>query len=233
MSVGSGLSAKMVSGRHAKPGGGLSGEVFDTRQDVARVFALLAAITVQEFTNPIAASVNAIKAAAASVAAPVTYAFADFDGALASAPSTQPRNLSVTVAGATPADAPATVTFTGLYRGKPQTETINAPQTATTASTTKPFDVDAAGLAALVVSAPAADGTGATLAFGIGTGLGVGAKPRTRAGGVTIVREIVDGVVVTDGVLTATGLYTPNTAPDGAHDYAIYIEFDAAAEITS
>lgn len=202
--------------------GGLSGEVKDLRADLDVELGKLVPITNDEYTNAATAVTNAIKTAIASVAAPVTYSGAQLNGAVGANALPIPRNITVTTAGVTPADAPATATINGLYRGKVQTETITVSQTAATAVGVKPFSK----VTSIVL--PAADGTAATLAFGFGAGLGLSHIPKVRAGGVRPVQETMDGTAPTAGAITANGLYTPNTAPDGVHDYNVMYEFDPA-----
>lgn len=208
-------------------GGGLSGEIADLRKDLKTILNRLAPIGVSEFTNPATASTTAIKTAAATVASVQSFSGATLNGSTGAnaMPGGIARNVSITTAGVTPADVPATATITGLYLGKAQTETINVGQTATTVFGTKPFDK------VTQIDLPAADGTAATLAFGFGPALGVGLPVKSRASGVVIIREVVDGALVTTGALTSNNLYTPATAPDGAHDYAVYYEFDPASTL--
>jgi hypothetical protein len=181
-------------------------------------------------TMSIGVAAAQLKAATATVASAVTLAAADlFQGMLS---TDAPRALVFTVAGTTPADAPATATVVGKdANGGTHTEVVTLPQTATTA-TTKYFWSYIAS-----VAYPAADGTGATVAIGISAAVGLKKKAKTRAGLTGCIREIAGGSVVTNGVLTApstTGLpngnYAPNATFDGATDFAIYYEFDATAK---
>jgi hypothetical protein len=206
---------------------GLEGEVADLREDVRTSFLAMAAITVEEFVNPVAASPNAIKLAIASVAAIVSYSGAQLDGAVGGAVMSPPRNLTITTAGGTAADAPATATITGVdVNGAVISETITVAQTATIALGVKAF------AKVTKIDLPAADGTGATLAFGFGSVIGLGKKIKSRAGLAFVLKEAANGAVVTNGtiVAAATGLpngtYAPNTIPDGAKTYAIFYEYD-------
>jgi hypothetical protein len=201
--------------------GGIAAEVLDLRRDVGTAMGSMAAIAVDEFTNPAAAGAADLEAATATTVAPrtVTTFLAPGIAKLAAFP----RNITLTTAGATPADAPATAVVTGTYRGKAQTETITVAQTATIATGVEPFSTITS------VAYAAADGTGATVSIGVGAGLGTGEVPKSRAGLVSPIREIEVGVAVTTGVLTAVGLYTPAIAPDGIRDYAIYYEYDPTA----
>lgn len=219
MTTGSGLFSNMRAYKpHLVEGkGGVAGEVDDLRQDVLVTLTPMAAITVEEFTNPAAGAVDSLEAATATTVAPRTVTV--FEAAGLAALAAHPRNVTITTGGTTPADAPATAVVTGTYKGAAQTETLVVPQTAATVTGTKPFD----GL--ISVAYAAADGTDATNSIGIGGGLGVKAVPKARGGGVNLVREIAVGALVTNGVLTAERLYTPNAAPNGTNDYAVYYEY--------
>lgn len=197
---------------HAK--GGMSGEVVDVRNDIAAVFKPLVSVTVEEYSYPAPAVSTAIMGATASSTSAQHYPFNGASGIVLS----PPRNLTVVVSGSgTPANAPATVTFNGIdAQGNKISETITGVSGgAATYTGTKCF--------ARVVSAdaPAGAGTAASFTFGTGVVIGLSQTPKMRARQALplIRREIFDGSVVTNGVLTlpATnppfGAYTPNTAP--------------------
>lgn len=230
MTVGSGLfGTQRAATPHLVQGkGGVAGEVADLRADVARVLAPMANIVVEELTNVPAAAANGIKLAIATVAATVTYSGAQLDGAVGGGTMSPPRNITVTTAGSTPADAPATATINGVdVNGDVISETITVAQTATIANGVKAF----AKVTSIVL--PVADGTDATLAFGFGLVAGLSKKLKARAGNNSLIREIAAGSVVTNGtiVAAATGLpngtYSPNSAFNNTNDYAIYYEADA------
>jgi hypothetical protein len=145
-----------------------------------------------------------------------------------------PRQLVFTTSGTTPADAPANVVIHGLdVNGNAIKETLTLAQTATTATSVNCYS----SITSLVY--PAADGTGAKLAIGIAAPIGLTKKIMSRAGLVSLIREISSGSVVTNGVVTApssagpNGSYTPNTPADGVTDYAIYYEYDATLDVDS
>jgi hypothetical protein len=200
--------------------------VVSDRSAVAKTLSNRAPLDVVEWTDPAAATTNSIKTALATVAAPASYSGAALNGAIGAGAISPPRNLTVTTAGATASDAPATVTFTGIdVDGNALTETFNVSQSAATASGSKCF------AAVTQIDLPAADGTGATLAFGTGTAIGFPVKTETRCGGAAVTSELVDGArPATAGTYTKAatalpyGSYTPNTAADGAHDYTVYFE---------
>lgn len=227
---GSGILSKSKAAKAhlAQVTGGTAAEITDLRNDAMRALAPLAAMTVEEFTDVVAASTTAIKTAAATVAAATTYSGAALNGSVGVGLMNPPRQIVITTAGATPADAPATATITGVdVLGKTISETVNVAQTATTATSTKCF------AKVTSITLPAADGVGATLAFGTGTALGLSLPAKSRAGLVALIAEVVAGAKVTTGTMAAPaaagpyGAYTPATAPNGTNDYAIYYEYDA------
>lgn len=208
----------------------MSKELRDLRDDVARALQGAAFMTVVEYTNPAAASTNAILLAKATVTQAVTYSAAagTLDGAIGGGVIPFGRNITVTVATGTTADAPASLVVTGVGRDgvTVRTETISVPQTATTAAGNKIF------YKVTSLAFTAGDGTTTTVAVGFGNLLGLPYVPTARAGiaAPPIIKEIAAGSVVTNGVLSATyNSYAPNTAPNGTNDYAIYYEADATA----
>lgn len=230
MTTGSGLfSNKRAHKPHLVEGkGGVAGEVDDLRQDVLSVMAPMAALAIEEFTNPAAADAAGLEAATATqiTARTVTSFLAAGIAALAAFP----RTISFTTAGSTPADAPATALITGTdVNDDPQTETVNVPQTATTAYSVKCFKTVTS------IAYAAGDGPDATVSIGFGPTLGLGKKVKSRAGLVNVVQEIAVGAKVTNGVFVAAvtsppnGSYSPNTAPNGTNDYALIYEFDPTA----
>lgn len=227
MSNGSGLftNQRPQKAHLMQGGGGIAGEVADLRDDVAKTLKPLAAITVDEFTNPGTSTSNNLKAATATVASPVTLAKSDLLSGGLSILAAAPRNLIFTTAGGTAADAPATATITGKGpNGEAQTETVNLAQTAAAATGVKLWtDITS-------IAYPAADGTGATIAIGVGKAMYLSKMPKARAGLAKAFLEIVAGAVVTNGVFDATNQsYTPNTAQEGSNDYAVYYEYDPTA----
>jgi len=222
MSGGSGLfkNKKFQTPHLAQGGHGVSEEVKNLRADLLAEFAPLAALTVEEFTNPATGGAADLLVATATTVAVQSYLPAGLIAGGLAKLAAFPRNLTFTTAGSTPSDAPANVVVTGTYRGKTQTETINLAQTATIATGLKPFST----ITSIVYAA--GDGTGATVSIGIGAGVGVASVPKSRAGLAALIREISAGSLVTNGALTAAGLYTPNSAPNGSTSYAIYYEYD-------
>lgn len=223
------LGSGIMSGPHAqKPHllqgqGGVASEIADLRADIKLDFLANAAIAVEEFIDLPAAGAALISTAAATTVAPRSPVLL----ALA-ANISPPRNITVTTAGGTPADAPATALVTGKdINGNTITETLTIAQTATIASGAKAFAKVTSILEA------AGDGTGATLAYGIGTLVGLAKPIKSRAGRLAVLQEVAVGSVVTNGTFAATtvgvpnGTYAPNTAANGTNDYALYYEYDA------
>lgn len=221
---GSGLFSNAAPGKqHLVQGqGGLAGEINDVRSDVKKALTPLAAITVQEYTNPGATGAATVKAATATVTSIVTLLPTDLLAPGLAVLAGSPRNLLFTTAGSTASDAPANVVINGTDQfGKVQSETLVLSQTAAVATGLKAFKT----VTSIVY--PAADGTGATIAIGVGKAMALPHVAKARAGLAAIVKEVVAGAVVTNGVLDATNsTYTPSTGQDGANDYAIYYEYD-------
>lgn len=168
MSNGSGLFGDQgpMKPHLVRGSGGVAGEISDLRGDIGRTVAPMAAITVDEFTNPAqlaATAVDAVLVATATVAAPVAVLAAGMIAAGLARLSVWPRPLVFTTAGVTEADAPATVLVTGTDPyGAAQTETLALAQTAADATTVKAWG------SVTRVDYPAADGTDATVAIGLG-----------------------------------------------------------------
>lgn len=207
-----------------------SKEVGDLRLDVARTLAPVRATTLEEYTAPAADAVNSVMTIAAGIisalVAQVVHA-AQFNGALG-AHLVFPRQFSITTAGATPAESPATAIVKGKdVRGRVLLETVALGQIAGTDTSSNFF------LEILDVTLPAGTGAGATFVFGHGEPLGLTHPPLARAGSVDLLweKESTLGVVTTGAITDATtdppyGAYTPSTPTDGAEGYAIEYEYD-------
>lgn len=222
MAVGSGLMDKLKAD---VPHVGANHAVGDLRKDVEAALAPLAAIAVQEFTNPVASAAAGLLAATATTVAVQTYVPSQLVAGGIAALLAYPRNVTFTTAGVTPADAPATATIVGTdINDMPQTETVNIAQTATIASGVKAFKTIKS------ITYAAGDGTAATVSIGFGAVFGLHRKPKSRAGLLAAIKEIAVGAVVTTGTLNATNnTYAPATAPDAANDYCVYYEYDPNA----
>lgn len=187
---------------------GMAGEGADLRNDIKRTFAGMAAITVEEFTNALASAANNMMAATASSASVVTLlpATVGATGKLTKATITNlatiPRQLQFTTAGSTPAHQPDTCTVYGKdERGKEQVEVVTLKQTADSTLTTFFWS----NVEKIVLAA--GQGTGATLAIGLGLKIGLSRKVVSRAGRVAVIQEISGGTVLATGTvaLASTG----------------------------
>jgi len=209
-------------GRGRTSQGGPSGDFRRKFQQLKKQLGSAAVIDVYEYINPAAADTDAFLLAKATSTAIQTHTVMD---GVAAAGLSIPRNVSVTTTGVDGSfNFPLSVTIYGKLNGKPQSEviTVASGESPGTKQGTKPFDK----ITKVVISANV-DGAG-TVSVGFGPSLGVYNTPVARAGLVSPIREIVNGTAVTTGVLTASGLYTPASAPNGTSDYAIYCEVDVS-----
>jgi len=234
MSAGSGLLTKYGSNKphlvKNRPDG-IGGEVAKLRADLAAQLAPVAAIAVEEFTNPPAAGVALLKTNIATSIAAVVYQGSDLNGSVGGAQFIAPRTVSVTQV-TTGNHYAGSVTFFGLdAMGKAISEAVALtanPGVLTTTSTTKFF------AQVTRISVPAQLDAAGTLSFGVsGNAIGLSRKIKTRSGANPFLMfEYVNGAVVLTGTVSAVALpygsYTPAAAPNGANDYAIYYEFDAS-----
>ena len=203
------------------------GEVADLRSDVVKALKPLVALTVDEFTNPVAPDTVGLKAATATVTSAVTLTAADLLAGGKTALAAYPRNVTFTTDGNTPTDAPASAVVTGTdIDGNVLTETINLAQAAaTTSEGSKAFKT----LTSIVFAV--GDGTDATVAVGFGKKFGLSRALKSRAGRAAVLREVAAGTAVTTGVFSDAassapyGTYAPSADPDGSKDYAVYYEF--------
>jgi len=223
-SVGSSVQMKKPHLARRKRFGGIPAEIKNLSDTLnTQLVNQSAVVTTAVFTNPPAADATAFLTATATVATATVYEDTTLDGTVGDGVLDPPRQVVATVAGATPADAPATATVTGLdIDGNVMTETLTLPQTATTVVGTKCF------AQVTKIEMPAADGTAATVSFGTGVRLGLKVNPMVLGTTtVGIMAETYDGSVVTNGTLVGAathephGSYSPNTAANGTHDYAI------------
>jgi len=128
------------------------------------VFTSPSSDTITFPTGSLTSSVAGLKAATATVAAPVTLVPADLLTGGLDAIAANPRRLKFTTAGITPANAPANVVITGKLWGTVVTETLNLSQIAAAVTSVNAYD----GITTLEY--PAADGTAATIAIGYSDG---------------------------------------------------------------
>ena len=197
--------------------GGIAKEVRDVRLDLNATLSPLLAVTVEEYDGASPALPTAIMPVTATSLAALNYAYAALTGSIGDGAIVPPRNIEVVTAGTTPVHAPASFTITGLdAHGRTLTETITGTNGgAATYTGVKCF------AKVTSVSAPAGTGVDATFSVGTGAIIGLSQTPLLRTGqSLPLVRrELVDGAVVTTGVLTLPttnppfGAYTPATAP--------------------
>ena len=229
------FGSKLPKVPHLVQGGGVPGEIGDVRNDIEEAFVSIEDLSasgsgplcVEDLTNLAASAATAIKTAAASAASASSFSGAALNGSIGAGAISPPRTILITTAGTTPADAPATATITGVdVNGAVISETINVPQTATTAEGAKAF------AKVTSITMPAGEGTGATVAFGTGLKVGLAQKAKVRGGAVHVLGEMVDGARVVTGTFVApatgapNGTYSPATAANGTHDYVITYERD-------
>jgi len=213
---------------------GLPGEVGDLRRDVSLVLADVVALTVEEFTDPAAADVDAIKASFASAAAAQSFSGTDLDGAVGTGTMSPPRNITITTS--THADIDAVdVVITGLdINGATLTETV------TLTDGGGATDVGAKAFASVTqVDIPAQSGTGGAIQIGFGALIGFSKKLKSRAGAPVVTYENEAGTVKAADALAGTyadaatgapnGTVSPATAADGSNDYAYIYEYDPTA----
>jgi len=164
-------SAKAVLQHLVRPGGGLSGEIYDLRQDVDHGFEAMEAVAPYAFKTgavpTTAIDADGIVVATATAASPVTFTGATLTGALA--PSTgpalirSPKRVTITAAGTTPAHftGGAVVVVGEDAGGAAQTETVTCGAGAGTTTGTLYFSEVTS------VAFPAQGGVDATVAVGV------------------------------------------------------------------
>jgi hypothetical protein len=232
--AGSGLfSDQSPIKRHLLRGsGGLQAEVKDVRNDIGEVMEAMAAITVEEFTNPAAAVTDAVLASVASQAAAAAYASADLVGG-AAVELDPPRNVTLTCDAGGGATWAGNLTVTGVdINGDALTEDIAFTVSATTAGAKAFARVDS-------LAADAQNDALGNWEVGFGDIIGLGMSLKSRAGGDQVLLEIVDGSVVGGGgggASTTTGVTVDNeTAVSQAVTHSGHAHFSApiAEEVIS
>lgn len=212
---------------------GVRGEIELMRKKLQAQFAGAPILFAQEYTNPAAADVDAHVLAVTppeSGDGELVYELGSvvpLDGVVASAEMPFGRNVTATMVGAdNQFSFPFDVVVEGLRDGVAQTETL------TVTSGTSPGTIVGAKIfdkvTKVTIPEASASGGAGTVSVGFGSRLGVAKAPLTRAGLVNVIREVVAGSVVTNGVFSsANRSYTPNTVPDASTDYYIVFEIDA------
>jgi hypothetical protein len=186
------------------------------------------------FTNPPAAVTNGYSVTHLGAAAAGTRNMV-LGGSLASGGVGRPsfgRNVVITVTHASAVVAMSGTIYGTDAAGKPLQEdwAVTAGTVSKTFTGTKAFFT-----VSRISETVAADASANSIIAGTGVVLGLTAKASVASP----VKEVVDGALVTNGVLVAAsavatadplGTYTPNTAPDGAHDYEIWYISDNPAD---
>lgn len=176
--------------------GGLQAEVSDLRADIARDMVANVAMAVDEWSAVAAADVNAIKVSIASAAVISTYTGAALDGVVGTGTMDPPRNITITTSSHADIDAVAVVITGTDVNGDALTESI----TLTDAGNTTDSGLSAfASVSSIVV--PAQGGTGGALEFGFGNIIGLSKPLASKAGYSALLKEIVNGVLVSDLVV--------------------------------
>lgn len=205
---------------HLIQGGGLPAEVKDIRSDITTMVAGQPCLVCEEFIDTEPGTTNAIKTSIAVSTSVASYSGVALNGAVGGTALSVPRKVTVSTSGSTPADAPATLTVTGLDKdGVAQTEAIAVSQTVATATGALFFSQ------ITQLDLTAGQGTDAALVFGLSSELLLQRTPVSRAGLAKAVFEIANGALVTTGTLSvANKSYTPAAAPDASKDYFIIYE---------
>jgi hypothetical protein len=185
---------------------------------------------VQEWDAPATASATGVMLSTATVSGTVTYTLVAGSTAIAGSivnPATLAtggaRNVTIT-GGGTTGQCPTSAVVTGLDAlGNAQTETLAL--TAGSATGSKGWS------SFISVQFLGGTGTAGTEEIGFGVKLGLFYPPKLRAGQTSpltpVFPEIVDGAVLSTGfgtIDTVNHSFTPATAPNGTHQYALYYE---------
>jgi hypothetical protein len=156
------------------------------------------AMGVLALDSPAAGTATDLKDATATIAAEVVWDADDLKPAgLTKLGAHGARTLTFTTGGGTPANAPASVTITGKdIDGTALTETLALSQSAGVVESVKCYQDDG-----LTLTFPAADGTDATIAVGIGDTFGLPCKAKVRNGLMAIFDEQVAGASLLAGAV--------------------------------
>jgi hypothetical protein len=197
---------------------------------LARYLSQQSPVDCLDAVDAAAASTTALRAATASTVAIQTWLKSQLTsvGGLAEIAKVA-RQLRFTVAGVTPADAPASCVVNGKTWAGNVSETVTLPQTNTTVDTVNAFiDIDSIVFAA-------GDGAGATIALGFTALLGLPTRCRARGAGIfPIITEMKDGAAAANAgslsgptVVKPYGAYTAATVvPNGAVDFLVRYDAD-------
>jgi hypothetical protein len=233
MSASKSFGSKKPRLAHAiHPGaGGMAGEVEDVREDIEGAFSTLedlstlgtGPLVVEEWTNPAQKVANLFMHTVNFG----TSAQVITGTGLTGTKRTPPRNVVVTVTIGTSGGV-GTITVKGTdVNGAAISEPFTIPDTSAAVVGNKAF----ATVTEVDIPAHGGHFTGSVV-VGDGDKIGLAKKIKVRTGGAMVIKEIVNGSIVTNGtfVVPATGLpngtYAPNSIPDGSADYAVMYEKD-------
>jgi hypothetical protein len=210
--------------------GGISGEIKDLRHDINEAFGTMENLStagtspfaIEEWTNPAIKDDNFFLLSTSAAATVVTAT-----GIKVTA--TPPRNVEVhcTVTGT----GAGNVVVAGTdINGAALTETFAVPAATGAVAGAKAFaTVTTVTLPILTVGM-----TVLVVKVGTGVKIGLAKKASLMTGIMHVISEYIDGTKVTTGTfaIPATGLpngtFSPATAPDGVHDYAVMYVKDMA-----
>ena len=206
---------------------GTSGELGEIWRAVTALFGPMAALAVEEFDLPTAASSNAFLHSVATTNGTVTYTSAN--GLLA--PNLSTGALNVVITSNANSACPTSAVITGFdAAGNAQTETI---------ALTTGAGTGVKGWSS-ITSIELLGGTGTTGTTIIGTGVVIGLKqkPKGRLGQTTTTVPFKEWLSTSGTITSPTAgsvdstnhTYTPNSAPDGSTlSYAVFYEYDPTA----
>lgn len=184
------------------------------------------ALIYESFVNPAAAVTNGISVSHTGAGSAGTTS-QTIGGSLASggvATLVPPRNVVITVT-----HASSVVAMSGTITGTDSSgKAITEAWSVTATGTSKTFTgAKAFKTVTSITETVAADASANSIISGSGTKIGLRAPVSVPSA----VKETADGSVVTNGTVVAAstaatadayGTYSPNTAPDGAHDYEVW-----------
>lgn len=234
-----------IQERFTRPGG-TRGEVGALGKGVKSALSLLAPIALADMPNPIAgiASDNdQLMASTASSLTPRTLTLGASGAASAAGVLTRDNveNLAIAarqinfLTGGTAAQQYDTAIITGKNAyGARCREVVTLAKTATSVLSKNYFSL------ITKIELTAGTGSAATLAISVGNTAGLPAPAKKRGSAFLVFAEWVDGAVAgVAGVVAEVAAvpnvapvyysYTPNTAFNGVHDYALFYEFDPDA----
>jgi len=182
-------------------------------------------VTQEVFTDLEAADPNAFKTSFTAPAADTTYTSDDFNGAVGPGEVSPPRNVTITgTTGVGEAlDGGNAVIVIEDIDGQLRTETIALSVLGASTTATDEGVLAARKLISVLIPA---DASGSPGDYEIGFGDKIGLKRPLEVGGLLDEREDnavpgTAGTIVLSGTSGPNGTYTPDTAPDGAHDYMV------------